>query len=142
MSYSITLTKIEKSVNVDFLALPEASRNHVIAYGLKQLLNDAMVSGETDAEREGLAMKRLDGLKSGNLRAAREANPLETEVRRLAIARATAEWKKAGHAKITPEIFKSEDWAVRVLELRENEKIRAIAQANVDATRGLADMDI
>lgn len=37
----VSIKKLEQSVDVDFEALPDVSRNFIINYGLKQVLNDA-----------------------------------------------------------------------------------------------------
>lgn len=85
----ISLKALGKDVAIDFAKMPEASLNHVFAYGIRQILNDAMASAKTDAEREAGAAKRLDNLMNGTLRASpiREGNPVRARAMELAIAK-------------------------------------------------------
>lgn len=88
---SVPLMKLDTTIDVDLAKFSETVLNHVFDYGLRQILNDAMASGKTDAERRQLAEKRLDTLYSGNLRASgvRVGDP----VKRRAIEIATAKVK-------------------------------------------------
>ena len=56
-----------KPVSIDFDALPEASRAFVIAYGLRQYLQDAQAGAETEAEAHANVDARVTKLKSGDL---------------------------------------------------------------------------
>ena len=71
---------------VDFESLPEISRAHVIAYGLRQIINDACASAKTPDEARGLCDKRVDGLLSGVLRASpvRAGDPIRARALELA----------------------------------------------------------
>lgn len=86
---TINLKKIGKAVAVDFSKMPQASLDHVFAYGIRQILNDAMASAKTEAEGEASANKRLDNLMSGTLRASpvREGNPVRARAMELALAK-------------------------------------------------------
>lgn len=138
----IPLIKINQHVDVDYDALPDVSKTHIVNYGLRQLLNDAMVSGETDSERRGLADKRLANLVAGVLRAARESDPVEAEIRRLAIARAKADWKREHGAFPSAEQHRGDAFQARVTALRGNAKLREIAEANVAKAAELADIEL
>jgi hypothetical protein len=86
----IRVAKAGKSYEFDWETLPEATRDHVIMYGLRQILNDSTASapsGESE-EGKGLADKRYDALLSGMLRASgtREGDPVKSRAKALALA--------------------------------------------------------
>lgn len=56
-----------KPVSIDFDALPEASRSFVIAYGLRQYLQDAQAGAENEAEAHSNVDARIAKLQSGDL---------------------------------------------------------------------------
>lgn len=124
----VTIGKLNESVEIDFGALPEVSQAFIIQYGLKQLLNDALVSGETDDERRGLVHKKLDGLKSGMLRSAstRTSDPVAREVKRLATINAD-KWARGQTGKLT-DVRKSAAYADVMRQLSGNAKIIARAK--------------
>lgn len=95
---SIDLKKIGQSLGIDFNAMPAESKLHVVEYGIRQILNDAMAQVKpavkggdlTDVQKgEALAFatKRLDNLMSGTLRASpvREGNPVRARAMELAM---------------------------------------------------------
>lgn len=105
---SINLKKIGKTVTVDFEKMPQASLDHIFAYGIRQILNDAMASAKTEAEGEASANKRLDNLMSGTLRASptREGNPVRKRALELAEGKlvkhpAFIAWAQANGYKVT-----------------------------------------
>lgn len=105
---SISLKALDKTLNIDFAKMPEASLNHVFAYGIRQILNDAMASAKTDAEREAAANKRLDNLMTGTLRASpvREGNPVRRRALELAYAKVVVHpafiaWAQKAGIKVT-----------------------------------------
>ena len=61
---NIFIKKLDKTLEIDFDTLPEATKSYVINYGLKQTLNDS-IAGATKAEAEGLLAARLDALLAG-----------------------------------------------------------------------------
>lgn len=67
--YEITVAKAEKTFQVDFDKLPEASREYIIRYGLRQSLNDSVAGAEAKSD-EALkrAQARYDGLLDGTIR--------------------------------------------------------------------------
>lgn len=104
MTMSIKVDKAAHTYEVDFDALPEVSRNRVIAYGLTQLLADAAASVATSAnvggrriplvgndlakaqiEAKALTDARLADLSAGILRRMREGDPVSAEAKRIAI---------------------------------------------------------
>jgi len=91
MTYSIFIAKTGRTIEVDFDALPDVSKEYLIKYGLKQCFNDChssvKVGGEDDWMDKANAFVdiKLEKLESGELR--REANaftPLERELEKLA----------------------------------------------------------
>lgn len=139
--FRIPLNKINESRSIDFNALPDVSKQHVIEYGLKQLLNDAMANGIDNAVRRALADKRLDNLMAGVIRASRESDPVSQEARKLAIKRARAEWEANG-TKVTADIHKSEAFRARVDELRVHPVIVKKAEEMVAMASDLEALDI
>lgn len=63
----VSIGKTGHVIEVDFDALPEASKSYIIMYGLKQTLNDAGAA-ETDPDKKIEAAKdRLAAIKSGTV---------------------------------------------------------------------------
>lgn len=89
---SVTLKKISQTLTVNPSAFPDNSREHIFAYGLRQLLNDAMASHKaedikTDADKAAAradAQDRLDNLLAGTIRATREGDPIAREAKEMA----------------------------------------------------------
>lgn len=93
----VKIGALNETREVDFAALPANSQAFVIQYGLKQLLNDALVSGENVEEKRGLVDKKLDGLRSGNLRSTAErSDALQAEVNKIALKLARDKFRKDG----------------------------------------------
>ena len=65
--------------------LTEAVRAYVWDYGITQILNDAGSAAKTASEKIAMAEKKLAALMAGDLRAARETDPIRAEALRLAI---------------------------------------------------------
>lgn len=103
------------SLTVDTAKFTDAIRDHVWAYGLRQILNDA-IADKTDDDDKPLAaeeliakaQKRLDTLYSGEVRtrtAAEPADPVLAELVRIVrgqlqpLAKATPEFKSAPKAE-------------------------------------------
>lgn len=124
----VTIGKLNESIEVDFAALPAVSQAFIIQYGLKQLLNDALVSGETNDERRGLVHKKLDGLKSGQLRSTstRSSDPVAREIKRLATINAD-KWARGQNGKLV-DVRKSAGYADALAQLMVNPKIIARAK--------------
>lgn len=90
------------SVELDWAALPEASKAYIIGYGLKQALNDAHASVKTLSEAKGLVDKRLDQLIAGNPPTARTGSgkdALTRECENIAAAQLRSVGIKAGDAR-------------------------------------------
>jgi hypothetical protein len=129
--HTINVNKIARSVEIDFDALPEASKAFVVNYGLKQLLNDSIVSGEDDGERNGLLDKKLDKLREGTLdirESNRETNPLAREVTRRAELATVSHFAKKGLKKSKVE---SADWTAVLNKFRVHPTIVAQAEKAV-----------
>ena len=129
--HTITISKVNRKVDVDFDALPEKSKAFVINYGLKQLLNDSIVSGESDDERNGLLDKKLDKLLEGTLdirESTRETDPLAKEITRLAEDQTAKHFAKQGVKKSK---VASADWTTVLNKYRAHPTIIAKAQEMV-----------
>lgn len=129
---TVALAKAETSVEVALAKMPENSLQHIFAYGLRQILNDAMASAKTVPEAEGMAQKRLDNLLAGTLRAAgtREGDPVRREARKIATDLVTAKVRAKGHKPADVENF-----AELVNKAMENEQVIAQAKLNVAAAK-------
>jgi hypothetical protein len=87
--FAVVISKVEETWEVDFESLPEVSQRGIVAYGLKQLLNDC--GGEkttTAAEKKAESLKRLDALKEGTYRfggggGGKMLSPVEVEARTI-----------------------------------------------------------
>ena len=155
-TFKIAVDKASHTYEVDFDAMPEVSRNRVIAYGLTQLLSDAAASVATTANIEGrrvplkgndlakahmaakaLTDHRIADLSAGILRRAREGDPVSAEAKRIAIRLVNKsddyrKWlaksgNKPGDKDATAELAKRAE--VRAAD----PKVIALAQAHVDA---------
>lgn len=123
----IKIAKINRSESIDFDALPQKSKDFVVNYGLKQLLNDSIVSGESDEERNGLLDKKLDKLLEGTLdirESTRETDPLAKEITRLAEDQTAKHFAKQGVKKSK---VASADWTIVVNKYRAHPAIIAKA---------------
>jgi len=132
--HTIRVAKIARDVQLDFDALPESSKLFVVNYGLKQLLNDAIVSGETDDERNGLLDKKLDKLREGTMSvrdsSGRSGDPLARQITALATERTEAHFKKLG---VKRKDVASADWTTVLNKFRAHPKIIETATAMVAA---------
>lgn len=132
MTYTIRVARINRNEVVDFDALPAKSKDFVINYGLKQLLNDSIVSGETDSERNGLLDKKLDKLFEGTLDVreggTRESDPLARAITRIATGKTAEHFRKLG---IKTTQINADDWKVILGKFRVHPKIIALAEKEV-----------
>lgn len=69
-------------------------RQYIFDYGLKQVLNDAGSAGKNADEKLAMANKKLDALYAGEVRQARESDPVRAEARKMARAVIDRELKK------------------------------------------------
>lgn len=144
---SVSLPKGQSSVDVNVAKLPASSLSHIFAYGLRQILNDAMASGDKSkpAECLALAQKRLDNLIAGNLRASpsRESDPIKA--RAIVLASSIIRAKPAFLAWMAKSSLKQSDNEVakKVRELadaaiaKEGNPFLAQAKIDVEAAKAL-----
>jgi len=135
---TVTLPKAKASLIIVMGDMPQATLDHVFAYGLRQILNDAMASAKTPEEAKAFADKRLANLMSGTLRASptRTGDPIEDEARRIARGMLEAKIRTVGK-KVKD--FDADWFKARIAELLTKQPaIRETATANVNATAGLA----
>lgn len=124
----VSIRKLNKSVEVDFATLPDESQQYIIAYGLKQTLNDAIASAESTAEGEGLLAKRLDALRDGTMRlrkVAERKDALTQECVRIA--------KAALKAKLSGKAIGKDEFAELVAKAAQHPNVVAKAKANLAA---------
>lgn len=87
---SVPLTRARttfETLEVDFDALPYNTRQHLVAYGLRQNLNDAHRSAKNSADAIALTEKRLKRLQDGtfSMRERAAGDPVEAEAIKIAI---------------------------------------------------------
>lgn len=124
--------------------LPQLSLNHIFAYGLRQILNDAMASAESESEAQGMVQKRLDNLLAGTLRASpvREGDPVRKRALELATQAVIASeafikaCQKAGVRTTHKDaVAKAKAKAAEVIAVEGN---RFTAQAEIDVASAKA----
>ncbi len=83
---NVPVSKLGKSFEIDWDALPQVSKDFIIAYGLKQKLNDGHSqftekSGDKEylAKSEAIVESTIEGLMSGNVRLNRAAGMTNEE---------------------------------------------------------------
>ena len=78
--------------------MPEAARQYVFKYGLRQCLADAHSAAKSDDERKAMTWKKLDALMRGEFRVAsgRTSDPILAEAKRMAKAAIEAAAKVKG----------------------------------------------
>ena len=132
----ITIAKTH-TLTVDDSKLAEHVREYVFAYGLKQVLNDAGSQGKTPEQKFGMAEKKLDALLRGEIAATRESDPVTARAKAIAKDRLNKAFKAKGMDPAEHVTKFTSLWQ----ELAAKPEIREVAQAQVDAERGL-DLDI
>lgn len=147
---TISLKAIEKSVSIDWAKMPQESLEHVFAYGIRQILNDAMAPKGTAGEKEGMAAKRLANLMSGTLRASpvREGNPVRARAMELALAKFVKhpkfiEWCQKAGIKVSHKDAVKEARRQATLWIdKEGNQFVAQAEKDVAASKGISTDDL
>lgn len=133
-----------KAVEVDFEGLPKASQDYIVAYGLKQALNDCHASEKAFDTSLALAMKRLDALKAGNPPTSRMGSgkdAMTRELESIAAAQLRSVGIKAGEARAAVD---THGWELVVTNLARHagksvddalETAMVAAQAKIDASK-------
>lgn len=162
----IVIEKANATFDVDFEALPANSQARVIAYGLKQLLNDATApislkrdgeplrDTELNAARKAakeLAAKRLDNLERGILtatRVGRAADRVSVIAREIATARVKASkvftaWLSENQLKVADKAAREKlsELAAKLAQ-REDIVAMAFARAAEEADLDIGDLDV
>lgn len=143
---------IEK--NIDFAALPQAARDHIMYIGARNVLMDSHASitaeeypDETErrAAAEAMVDKKLDALMRGEVRvqSTREGDPVRAEAVRMAIAAVHAKIKSAGKKPKDFEASAVREAALKLItpELLAKAKARVEDTKTVD-TGSLADLGL
>lgn len=134
----VFISKLGTEVEIDFDALPDASKSYVIAYGLRQSLNDCLAPKELTGEAaEARLADRIAALGDGTIGSRQSATPRDpVAAKALEIARGLLRKKFA--RKADPEAFDA-----KALELSQHDKIVTAAKKALEATAGLAiDLDV
>lgn len=89
MSIIINISKAGKSLSIDWEALPDVAKSHIIEYGLRQKLNDAgsqFKKGEEGTEANAFAAAEtvLEALKKGLIRVNTSIDAGEKALRKMA----------------------------------------------------------
>ena len=126
-SINIAVSKAQENYAVDFTALPQASQDFIINYGLRQYLNDAVAGIKPDqtAEAQTAVANRMQQLTSGTVgvRAVAEKNPVKAEAKREVLRALKAKGIKADTVENLDEIVtnhatKHEARLKKIVELR------------------------
>lgn len=142
---TISIGKTGKSVSLKLSQLPQASVEHIFAYGLRQILNDARASAKNDAEAVTFTEKRLANLLSGTLRASpvREGDPIKARAMDLALAKVNAApafiaWLQSASLKKSDKVAvaKARELAKKAIEVEGNAFVTQ-AKIDVEGSKGL-----
>lgn len=135
---AVVISKVEETWEVDFESLPEVSQRGIVAYGLKQLLNDCGGGKDVTAgEKKAESLKRLDALKEGTYRfgagGGAGLNPVEVEARRIVAEALVKKGLAKGEASKAAIAWREvvTDEAKRKAILAKAEKIVALRNADV-----------
>lgn len=137
----MTVAIRKRAFSVDPGSWPQASLEKAFAYGVQQLLNDAVAPAKDASEIEPLFLKRLDNLRAGVLRAAtiRVGDPVEREARDIAKSMIEKALKAAGAKKVEGGMAAA---ISKLLAGPKGPTIRATAKANVALIADLGDVDV
>lgn len=138
---NIFFKKINRTIAIEESRFPKTVEAYLFEYGLRQCLADSYASGTTDAERVALLEKRLGNLYDGNLRAARESDPVAQECRRLAFL-AWPTSKLGGGKKANAEIVKTEGFKAWFAAYITHPAVIAKAEKMVAEAADLPDVEI
>ena len=133
----ILINKMKKEVEIDFPNLPQRSQEYIINYGLKQALNDPLAGITDAAEIEGKLAMRMDALQNGTvglLRSRISLPPLEALALRIAKTKLRKHFKGQ---KIDPKELEE-----KAAEFAKDPRLVKIAQAQLDAQKALADVNV
>lgn len=128
----INIAKLDSQVEVNFESLPETSKAYIVAYGLRQCLNDSIAAKDLVGKAASDKIEsRLAALADGSIgvrAAAQPRDPLAAMA--LSIA------KKLLAKKVTRK-GNEEAFDAKALELAALPQVIAAAQKALDATSGL-----
>jgi hypothetical protein len=128
----------------------EAGLAKIFEYGLQRIFNDAAASAKTEAEAIELANKRLDNLSKGIIRASgvRQGDPVKRRALELAETAVKANdnfkaWVAKTGLKVSDKavVAKMRELAAKAVAVDGN-KYTAQARIDVEAAKGLGDMDL
>jgi hypothetical protein len=134
---TVRVVKAETDYTVDPAQLPDHVRDHVWAYGLRQILNDAAASAKNADEAKGMADKRFANLLAGTLRASsgRESDPVKAEALRLATAKVHTALRAKGHKIADVKPAQIRELALGLIA--KDESYMTTAKANVEAAKAI-----
>jgi hypothetical protein len=131
----------EGQISVNGQNLTPSMVEHVIAFGLRQMIRDAGAGAKDDTTRNALAHKKLDALLGGTLRAGtggggKRLDPIERRAKEIAMRKVEAVavpkgWTRAKMADYAEALFK-----------RDRELLLDDAKAEIEAERGAVEEDI
>lgn len=143
--YACPLAKAKASVDVAFADFPDHVQRHLVEYGIRQVLNDAMAGADvkggkaTTGDAYKLAMDRFANLREGTLRThvGKEADPVKRRAKELAVEAVTKAVKAKGKKPDEVPNFKD-----LVAEFASRASTIEIAKAQVDQANAMPDVDI
>lgn len=133
----VRVVKADHAFTINPADLPAHVVDHVWAYGLRQILNDAAASAKTKDEALGMAQKRYDNLLAGTLRAAtgRESDPVRAEAIRIASDKVKKALVAKGHKLADVKASQIRELAIGLVA--KDPAITETAKANVEAAKAL-----
>lgn len=147
---TFTATVRKQPLVVDLLKLPDNALTKIFFYGAQRIFNDAAASAKGDTPEEklanstALAMKKLDALTSGLIRAQRSsapADPIAAEALAIAIGKVETAMKAKG-MKVTGKGLASAIRQRAEQFIEDNPSIMIVAKKNVETVAEMAlDLD-
>lgn len=140
MQYVITIGKFDQTIEVNSDSINEAGMQYLIAYGLKQSLNDCIAAKDLVGEAAWKKVyDRLAAIQSGTVRERGDSLDIYTRA-------AINTLKSKGILKTkAPKGTAPEDWIaeyeLKVESLKSNPKFRAAVDAKIAAEKAVREMD-
>jgi hypothetical protein len=146
LAYSVK--KAGKSFDVKVSDFSPEVVASIFQTGLGRILNDLVASAKTEAEAVAAVNKKLDAWARGEIRAARESDPVAVEAKRIAIQRIQADdgfraWVKANANGKPTDAKAAAKLAELLSKVMANPAVQALAKSNVESRQGLEiDIDL
>lgn len=132
----VSIGKTGHVIEVDFDALPEASKTYIIMYGLKQTLNDAGAAETESAKKIEAANERLASIKAGTVGIRTVLSDHERAVREVisTLLVQTKRFKPAEARKMVTDNADAASFEIAraMLATKQNVPMNAVSQSAVE----------